>query len=118
MTRIWKHQEAAIEWIELRLASGHKYAILNHGMGSGKTRTTLEWIGRHPEFSRIIVCCPKAVMPAWVKQAGLWLPSIRVAVLSKGSSKDKAKDVEQALADRSPVIIFVNYDSARRFNGL
>lgn len=121
MTRIWRHQEEAIKWAELRLASGQKYAVFAHGMGSGKTRTALEFLKRQMAargITRVLVCCPKAVMPAWLKQAGMWLPGVRVLVLDKGTSKDKAKAVEAATADLSPLIVVVNYDSAWRINVL
>ena len=117
MTRIWRHQEEAIAWAEARLANGHKYAIFAHGMGSGKTRTTLEFIARRG-ISRVLVCCPKAVIAAWAKQGGLWLSGVRVVLLDKGGSKEKAKVVEAALADTSPMIVVVNYDSAWRIKPL
>lgn len=121
MTRIWRHQEDAIAWAEARLANGHKYAIFAHGMGSGKTRTTLEFIARLMAargITRVLVCCPKAVIAAWAKQGGLWLPGVRVVLLDKGGSKEKAKVVEAALADTSPMIVVVNYDSAWRITAL
>lgn len=117
MTRIWRHQEEAIEWAEARLANGHKYVIFAHGMGAGKTRTTLEFLARQMKargISRVLVCCPKAVIPAWAKQGGMWLPGVRVLLLTKGTARDKAKEVEAALCDRSPLIVVVNYDSAWR----
>jgi SNF2 family DNA or RNA helicase len=121
VSKIWRHQQEAIEWAEARLASGKKYAIFAHGMGSGKTRTTLEFLARMMRdrgITRILVCCPKAVIPAWHKQGGLWLSGVRVGMLTKGGSKEKAKEVEAALADPSPVIIVVNYDSAWRIKPL
>ena len=117
MTRIWRHQEEAIEWAEARLESGHRYVIFAHGMGSGKTRTTLEFLARQMKargISRVLVCCPKAVIPAWAKQAGMWTPGVRVLLLTKGTARDKAKEVEAALCDLSPLIVVVNYDSAWR----
>lgn len=117
MTRLWRHQEEAIEWAEARLANGHKYVIWNHGMGSGKTRTTLEFLGRQMHargLTKALVCCPKAVIPAWHKQAAMWLAGVRVILLTRGSSKEKSAQVEAALADKSPLIVVVNYDSAWR----
>jgi SNF2 family DNA or RNA helicase len=117
VTRIWRHQEEAIEWAEARLESGHRYVIFAHGMGSGKTRTTLEFLARQMKargITRTLVCCPKAVIPAWFKQAGMWTPGVRVLLLTKGTARDKAKEVETALCDRSPLIVVINYDSAWR----
>ncbi|NBW22476.1 MAG: hypothetical protein EBR82_82465, partial [Caulobacteraceae bacterium] len=97
---IWRHQEDAIAW-----AWSRPWAIWHHGMGSGKTRTTLEfikrWLAEHGG-SRILVCCPKAVIAAWVKQVGLWAPHIRVVALDKASSAAKEKAFQAAIADTSP----------------
>lgn len=112
MTRLWAHQQAAIAW-----ALDRYQAILNHGMGAGKTRTTLE-ILRRCGASRTLVCCPVAVIAAWVKQVGLWLPDVRVVALTKGTSKDKDEIVAAALADTTPVIVVVNYETAWRMKSL
>lgn len=112
MTRLWAHQQAAISW-----ALDRYQAILNHGVGCGKTRTALE-IVKHFAASRTLVCCPVAVIPAWQKQVGLWLPDVRVLALTKGSSKRKDELVEAALADTTPVIIVVNYETAWRMRSL
>ena len=113
---LWRNQQDAIEW-----AWGRDAALLHHGMGSGKTRTTLTLIERHLRErggNRILVCCPKAVIAAWVKQVGLWMPSIRIVALDGGTSKKKADTLTAALADTSPCIIVVNYESAWRIKGL
>jgi SNF2 family DNA or RNA helicase len=113
---IWRHQEDAIAW-----AWSRPWAIWHHGMGSGKTRTTLElikrWLAEHGG-SRILVCCPKAVIAAWVKQVSLWAPHIRVVALDKASSAAKEKAFQAAIADTSPVIIVCNYESVWRIKGI
>lgn len=109
---LWQHQEDAINW-----AWDRPWAIWHHGMGSGKTRTTLEFLTRwlaERGGSRILVCCPKAVIAAWQKQVGLWAPHIRIVALEKGTSDAKAKQVQAALADTSPCIIVCNYESVWR----
>ena len=83
---LWTHQQEAIEW-----ADGRRDVLLWIGMGAGKTRTTLEIIKRAMlagSFRRILVGCPKAVIPAWAKQAAMWLPEIRVLLLDRGTSAD------------------------------
>ena len=113
---VWAHQEDAIAW-----AWSRPWAIWHHGMGSGKTRTTLElikrWLAEHGG-SRILVCCPKAVIAAWVKQVSLWAPHIRVVALDKASSAAKEKAFQAAIADTSPVIIVCNYESVWRIKGI
>ena len=113
MTKLWQHQEDAICWMLDRL-----YGILDHGMGSGKTRTTLEYLRRLSPISRVLVCCPKAVIAAWQKQVGLWFPEIRFLAVDQATRQQKEKALAAALADLSPLIVCVNYDSAWRLDVL
>ena len=109
---LWTHQQEAIEW-----ADGRRDVLLWIGMGAGKTRTTLEIIKRMMlagSIRRILVGCPKAVIPAWFKQAKLWLPEIRVILLDRGSSADKGRHLMAAMADTSPAIVVSNYESLWR----
>jgi len=111
---LWKHQREAVEW-----AAGRAWALLHHGMGSGKTKTTLALILRciaDRQATRMLVCCPKAVMPAWKKQVGLWCPEIRVVLLDGKTKRAKQKQLAAAFADQSPVIVVVNYESAWRLD--
>jgi len=109
---LWTHQQEAIEW-----ADGRRDVLLWIGMGAGKTRTTLEIIKRMMlagSIRRILVGCPKAVIPAWFKQVKLWLPEIRVILLDRGSSADKGRHLMAAMADTSPAIVVSNYESLWR----
>lgn len=109
---LWLHQQEAIEW-----AGGRRAALLNMGMGTGKTRTALEIIKRmmvSNSLRRVLVGCPKAVIPAWAKQVGLWLPELRVVLLDRGTSEAKGRQIIAALADTSPVLIVGNYESLWR----
>lgn len=113
---IWRHQEDAIAWAWERTA-----ILWHHGMGSGKTRTTLEFIARKMRergVSRILVCCPKAVIAAWAKQCGLWIDGVRVLLLDKGTSKQKDGQVAAALADTSPLIVVCNYETVWRLKSV
>jgi SNF2 family DNA or RNA helicase len=109
---LWQHQEDAIKW-----ALGRQAALLHHGMGSGKTRTALEYL-RRLGANRTLVCCPKAVIPAWVKQAGLWFPELRVVALEQNGSAAKDKAVTAAMADTSPALIVCNYESVWRLKAV
>ncbi len=112
---LWKHQQEANDWAE-----GRDAILWHHGMGSGKTKSALAYIERRIEAgaTRIFVACPKAVIAAWVKQVGLWLPGVRIVPLDRGSSKRKADDLTAALANLSPVIIVTNYESMWRIKQL
>jgi superfamily II DNA or RNA helicase len=105
---MWAHQQEALAW-----AIGRLHVILHMGMGTGKSRSCLE-ILKAENLKLVLICCPKAVVPAWKKQAGMWLPGHRVLLLTSGSSKQKEKLIEAALADTSPLIVVTNYESAWR----
>lgn len=114
MDGLWQHQREAIEWARER-----RSVLLAHEMGCGKTRTAIEILkevlaARGKPGFRVLVCCPKAVIPAWQKQASLWWPEVRVVALTKGTSKQKEKVLAAALADTSPVLVVINYESAWR----
>lgn len=109
---MWTHQQEAVEWAKERLA-----ALLHLGMGCGKSRIALEVILARGH-RLVLILCPKAVMPAWEKQAGLWAPHFRVVVLDKGTSKDKAARVAAATAVNSPLLVVVNYETAYRMGAL
>lgn len=114
--RLWKHQEEAIAWAWNRQA-----VFWGHGMGSGKTRTTLEFLLRKAKargWSRVLVCCPKAVIAAWKKQCGLWAADIRVVALERGSSAAKEKELKAALEDPSPCIVVCNYETVWRIKSI
>ena len=113
---LWTHQQEAIDW-----AAGRRDALLWLGMGCGKTRVALELIRRgmlEGSIRRILVGCPKAVIPAWAKQAAMWLPELRVVLLDRGTSEAKGRQIVAALADTSPVLICGNYESLWRIKEL
>lgn len=110
---IWPHQDDAVRWLLAR-----QYGLLNHGMGSGKTRTFLEFLRRLGTARRILVCCPKAVIAAWQKQVSLWSPGLRVVALDQSTRQAKEKALAAAFADTSPLLVVVNYDSAWRLDAL
>lgn len=105
----WQHQKDAVEWL-----LGRQAGILHHGMGSGKSRTTLEFLRSLGCPPRVLVCCPLAVMPAWRKQVSLWLPGYRVLVLDQSTRDRKETALSAALADQTALIVVCNYDSAWR----
>jgi SNF2 family DNA or RNA helicase len=111
---LWSHQEAAIEWSKDRVAT-----LLHHQPGCGKTRTAITIALKAAEESgatRFLACCPKAVVAAWQKQLGLWAPHLRVLTLTKGTSRDKEKALKEALADSTPLIVVLNYETAWRID--
>ncbi len=117
MTKMWQHQQEALAWVLEQFEKGLP-ALLDMGMGTGKTRIACEIIAaKHPKGSsaRILVGCPRAVIDAWATtQIPRWLPDYRVLALTQGTSKKKADAIEAALADTSPLIVVGNYESLWR----
>jgi len=107
MDRLWNHQREAIDY-----AAGRQWSIWHLGMGAGKTRAEVEVC--KATGGRILVVCPKAVIAAQVKQFLLWAPEMRVLPLDRGTSKDKARRLTGSLADTSPLVVVVNYETAWR----
>jgi len=110
---VWKHQKEAIQYAESR-----RIAVLHLGMGCGKTRIALEILTSSTDPGVMLVLCPKAVIPAWGKQAGLWAPGLRVCLLNQSTPAQKKRALQQSLADKSSLVIVVNYESACRIPGL
>lgn len=109
---LMQHQVDGIEHADSRLST-----IYHIGMGGGKTRLTLESL-KARGLDLVLVCCPKAVIPAWKKQAGLWAEEYDVVLLQKGTAAQKAKEVEQAVARGGKTLIVINYESAWRLGVL
>lgn len=105
---MWTHQQEAVDW-----AIDRQNALLHMGMGTGKSRCLIEILMR-AGCQNVLICCPKAVVPAWGKQASLWLSGYRVLLLTKGTSAQKEKLLAAALTDTSPIVVVVNYETAWR----
>lgn len=86
-----------------------QYTFLAADMGTGKSAATIVGLRR---CRSILVVCPIAVGPAWVKQLGLWDDTGREVCLAvNGSAKQRAADIKSA---KSPCVVVVNYDAVWR----
>lgn len=61
---MWPAQREAVEFCLQRPA-----AMLDMGMGCGKTRVAIEVMRRREDVRRVLVVCPKAVVPVWRREA-------------------------------------------------
>ena len=57
---MWPAQREAVDFCLQRPA-----AMLDMEMGTGKTRTAIEVIKAREDVRRVLVVCPKAVIPVW-----------------------------------------------------
>ncbi len=107
----WDHQKRAF-WFAKDLNA----VLLNMGMGTGKTKCAID-ILRESGAKKILVIAPLGVCAVWDKQIRLHTNTkIGLAILDKGSVKDKKLNAISMLeyAHEYPVIIVINYESARR----
>ena len=119
MSKMWPHQQEALSWVLDQFDRGEP-ALLDFGMGTGKSRIALEVLlallakGYTTPF-RCLIGCPKAVINAWEsRQLPQWMPNVRVLALTQATAKKKAGALTAALADTSPLVVVGNYESLWR----
>lgn len=88
MNELWQHQHRAIEFAR----TCHKGVLLNHELGTGKTRTAIEIIAltflKHPN-AKVFIVCPLSVMGHWVKQVEQYHPELSKLLLKLPTSGAK-----------------------------
>ena len=60
MTERWQNQEEAFQF-----AMQHPSVMLDMDMGTGKTRVAIDVMLARTDVKRVLVVCPKAVIPVW-----------------------------------------------------
>lgn len=71
---------------------GSHFAILADEMGLGKTMqaiTTMRLLLKSGECGRILLVCPKPLVPNWKRELALWAPEIGVEVIEGKASRRK-----------------------------
>lgn len=112
---LWPAQEEAVEFALARPA-----AMLDMGMGCGKTRVAIEAIKAREDVRRVLVVCPKAVVPVWGRECAKYLDPGTYQVHERSASATVAKTAEAArlVLDRDLgdvlELLVVNYDSVWR----
>jgi SNF2 family DNA or RNA helicase len=101
---LWPHQVA-----EASMIDGNPYAFLAADMGTGKSAAAIVGLRRH---DRILLVCPIAVGPAWVKQLDQWDDTGREVVLAVDGSAAKRSAAIKTAGKRCVVIC--NYDAVWR----
>jgi len=112
-TRLWAHQERAVEFAEDKPA-----ALLGMDMGCGKSAVAVT-LAQIWDSRRVLVLCPKSVVGVWprefLKHSG---DSFEVLPLCKGTTADKAKKaahfIDRCRIKGKPAVVVVNYESAWR----
>lgn len=112
---MWPAQREAVEFCLQRPA-----AMLDMEMGTGKTRVAIEVIKRREDVRRVLVVCPKAVIPVWGREivkyrdgSGPW------CIVERGGETvarfaDKVAETVGTDPGGFTDVIVVNYDSVWR----
>lgn len=108
----WQNQEEAMQF-----ALSHSACMLDMDMGTGKTRVAIDTIFARENCYRVLVVCPKAVVPVWRENLEKFAPNDQWSCWDrqKGSIKTKAEDLKNWL--KIPAIkqfVIINYDSVWR----
>lgn len=116
-TKPWPHQLEI-----LRLLWNKEAAIVKAPMGTGgKSRIIVDYVCNKADVRRVLIVCPKAVIPVWPvqfeKHAGL---PVRVVPLLKGTVAEKQQEAEYNVKTQkseyrdTPLVLVINYDSVWR----
>lgn len=108
----WQNQEEAMQF-----ALSHPACMLDMDMGTGKTRVAIDTVFARDNCYRILVVCPKAVVPVWRENLEKFAPDSHWSCWDrqKGSIKAKAEDLREWL--KVPAVkqfVVINYDSVWR----
>lgn len=104
MPSLWSHQRSQSSWLASR-----PFAYLNGGMGTGKSATAIDATRNDRS---VLVVCPIAVGPAWLKQYATWDSSREVCLAVDGPTARRAERVSRVGDGRCVVV--VNYDGVWR----
>jgi len=109
---LWQHQKEGVNIISKQPAT-----LLYHGMGAGKSYTSLSAI-KQLQANFILIVCPKRVIETWIAEINRHTPDeFTVIAPLTGSVAKKAKDIKAKLLnkrDPKPKVVIVNYESCWR----
>lgn len=102
MTPLFRYQEEGVLW-----AIGRQYGLLAFDPGLGKSRTIIE-AAKRLDLKRVLVICPKSVLPVWLHEARRWWPEgPRPLILTKLQVAENEQTMRRTLA-------IMNYDRLSR----
>ena len=120
LTRPWRHQQAAYQFVLEHFAAGLYGILLAMGMGTGKTLVAfMVLLGLAAR--RILIVCPLRVVPVWVTQfeRHVGIPVVIAALDEDAGGVAKKRELSEekmrlAEARGVPFVAVINYDSAWR----
>ena len=109
MQERWQNQEEALQF-----ALQHPSCMLDMDMGTGKTRVAIDAMFARKDVYRVLVVCPKAIVPVWRQNLEKFAPISGWVCWDeqKGSVKAKAELFEKWLYNTPATkqIAVINYD--------
>jgi SNF2 family DNA or RNA helicase len=90
--------------------------MLDMDMGTGKTRVAIDVMLARSDVKRVLVVCPKAVVPVWRTNIEKFYPndsSVQIWDQQKGTVKAKVEDIKKffkTTADAQKIVMVMNYD--------
>lgn len=115
MTERWQNQEEA-----MKFALQHNAVMLDLDMGCGKTRVAIDTVFERKDSFRVLVVCPKAVIPVWRENLEKFAPPGWACWDDRvGSVAIKAARLKRFMESRSTSVctrqfVVVNYDCVWR----
>lgn len=109
----WQNQEEALQF-----ALQHPSCMLDMDMGTGKTRVAIDTIFARQDVQRVLVVCPKAVVPVWRTNLNKFVDPSEWSCWDrqKGTIKKKTELLREWMWEEheGKRIVVVNYDSVWR----
>lgn len=109
----WQNQQEAFEF-----AMSHPQCMLDMEMGTGKTRVAIDVAFARKDVHRVLVLCPKAVVPVWRENLEKFAEGKNTWSCwdtQKGSVKAKAEDLRKWMPNPyTKQFIVMNYDCVWR----
>lgn len=113
-TDAWRHQLQAYHF-----AANMPAVLLDMGMGTGKSKVTIDLIV-NKGWRRVLIACPKSVLNVWRDEVAKHADadSLRIWNGTKGTCSQRAAEIERFLIDcqklNRAAIVVVNHEAAWR----
>jgi len=115
---LWSHQQAALNWLQLKKNNHASGVMLAMGMGTGKTRIAIEWMKSQRDSQcpyPNIVFCPKPVLDVWARQLNMFGGDLEPLILNGNASLwNRSLAIERFITNGRPTcgkVVVLNYES-------
>ena len=112
---LWTHQIEGVEGAIVRL-NDYGAAMLDYGMGTGKSRIAIEIVNRLIPH-RVLIVAPKVTVEgSWPGQLEQWLNvGHKIVILDRGSAAKRSEVLRDVLESNVSCVAVLNYEMAIRY---